>query len=188
MRKKSVATSSLVALAIALGGLSFSESAHAVVPHRSENFLSSSNGRASIAFDVGASKLDLFLEHPYAYPSAGQSTRNFAYDSYPGIRVGSAAAWDNTMVPSLIEMIAGTGIIHVVRSFTGVQIDEYYFAPMGLPETASVMLVKATRTTTGGAVDVFGIFNYHLGSAISGTNQPGTDGETIAYDSTNDAY
>ena len=188
MRRKSAATSSLVALAIALTGVSFSSSAHAVVPHRSEKFLSSSNGRGSIAFDVTASKLDLFLEHPYAYPSAGVSTRNFAYDTYPGIRVGSAAAWNDTMTPSVVEMIAGTGIIHVVRSFTGVQIDEYYFAPMGLADIASVMLMKTTRTTTGGAVDAFGIFNFHLGSAVTGSNQPGNDSEFITYDTTNDAF
>ncbi|MEO7110599.1 MAG: glycoside hydrolase family 15 protein, partial [Polyangiaceae bacterium] len=188
MRSKNAATSSLVALAIA----SSAGSAYAAVPHRSERYLPSSNGRASIAFDTdpASSKIDLFLEHPYAYPSAGVSTRNFVYDTYPGIRVGTSAAWDNSLTPSLVEMLPGTGIIHVVRAFGGVQLDEYYFTPMGLAETASVMLTKVTRVTGSAAVDAFGIFNYHLGSAGDGSswNLPGSDNETISYDAARDAF
>ncbi|MGH7328620.1 MAG: glycoside hydrolase family 15 protein, partial [Polyangiaceae bacterium] len=85
-------------------------------------------------------------------------------------------------------MIPGTGIVHVTRSYNGVNVDEYHFAPMGLSETASVMLVKVTRVSGSAAVDAFAIFNYHLGSPIGGSNQPGTDGENIAYDATNDAF
>jgi GH15 family glucan-1,4-alpha-glucosidase len=193
MRRKQMATSSLVALAIAAGGALFSTSAHAAVPHRSERYLPSSNGHSSIAFDTqgGSSKIDLFLEHPYAYPSSGVSTRNFVYDSYPGIRVGTSAVWNNTLAPSLVEMIAGTGIVHVVRAYSGVQLDEYYFTPMGLAETASVMLMQVTRVSGSAAVDTFGIFNFHLGSAStdgSDWNLPGSDNETISYDGTRDAF
>lgn len=190
MRAKSTATSCLVAVAIAA---TLSDFAHAAVPHKSERYLPSSNGRASIAFDTqsGSSKIDLFLEHPYAYPSSGVSTRNFVYDTYPGIRVGTSAAWNNSLTPSLIEMLPGTGIIHVVRATSGVQIDEYYFTPMSLAETATVMLTKVTRVSGSAAVDAFGIFNYHLGSASSdgsSWNLPGSDNETITYDATRDAF
>lgn len=197
MRRKNTATSCSVALAIALpltfAGVSFSTSARAAVPHRSERYVVSSNGRSSIAFDTqaGSSKIDLFLEHPYAYPSSGVSTRNFVYDTYPGIRVGTSPAWDNSLTPSLVETIAGTGIVHVVRSFNGVQIDEYYFTPMGLAETATIMLSKVTRVSGSASVDAFGIFNYHLGSAStdgSDWNLPGSDNETISYDSSRDAF
>ena len=191
MRRKFAATSSLVAMAIGVCGVSVSESARAAVPHKSERYLPASNGRASIAFDTQSSKIDLFLEHPYAYPSSGVSTRNFVYDTYPGIRVGTSAAWNNSLAPSLVEMLPGTGIIHVVRSFSGVQLDEYYFTPMGLAETATVMLMKVTRVSGSAAVDAFGIFNYHLGSAStdgSDWNLPGSDNETISYDGANDAF
>ncbi len=193
MRRNLAATSSSVALAIVVAGVSFSQSARAAVPHRSERYLPSSNGHSSIAFDTqgGSSKIDLFLEHPYAYPSSGVSTRNFVYDTYPGVRVGTSAVWNNTLTPSLVEMIAGTGIVHVVRAYSGVQLDEYYFTPMGLAETASVMLMQVTRVSGSAAVDTFGIFNFHLGSAStdgSDWNLPGSDNETISYDGTRDAF
>ncbi|MEO8799075.1 MAG: glycoside hydrolase family 15 protein, partial [Polyangiaceae bacterium] len=139
-------------------------------------------------YDAQLSKIDLFLEHPYQSPSAGVATRNFAYDSYPGIRVGGAAAWNNALTATTVELLTGTGIVHVVRTFQGLTIDEYHFAPMGLAEAASVMLVKVTRTSGTGNVDAFALFNYHLGSAVSGTNVPGTDGENVAFDSPNDAF
>lgn len=189
--------SSAASCAFALAAVAFASTASAVAPHRSERYLPSSNGRASIAFDAQSSRVDLFLEHPYqnvsgpnpAAPSAPTvATRNFAFDTYPGIRVGTSASWNPSIAAGTVEMIAGTGIVHVTRSFNGVAIDEYHFAPIGLGEAASVMLVKVTRVSGSAAVDAFAIFNYHLGSAIGGSNQPGTDGENIAYDSTNDAF
>ena len=159
MRRKSAAASSLVALAIASSVGSFAANASAVVPHRSERYLPTSNGRSSIAFDTQSSRVDLFLEHPYAEPASGQSTRNFVFDTYPGIRVGTTGAWNPTVAPSLVEMLAGTGIVHVVRATGNVQIDEYHFAPMSLAETASVMLVKVTRVSGSAAVDAFGILD-----------------------------
>ncbi len=162
-------------------------SAHASPPpHRSEHAIPSSNGRASIAFDVASSRINLFLEHPYATPSAGTSSRNFAYDSYPGVRVGGSATWLPSVAPTSLGYDNGTGIVHVTRVYSGVTIDEYHFTPMGLAETASVMLVKVTRTSAGSAaVDAFGLFNFHLGS---GSPAPGTDGENSAYNASRDAF
>ncbi|MEO9142383.1 MAG: hypothetical protein ABI332_08925, partial [Polyangiaceae bacterium] len=63
------------AFGLALAASSFAPNAHAVVPHRSERYVASSNGFASIAYDTQLSKIDLFLEHPYQSPSAGVATR-----------------------------------------------------------------------------------------------------------------
>jgi hypothetical protein len=159
--------------------------ARAVQAHRSEAALPSSNGVAAIAWNVAGSRLTQFLEHPYRYPAAGQETRNFAYDSYPGVRVGASATWLTSVAPGVIEYVAGTAVVHVTRAYAGLAIEEYHFAPIGLAEHASVMLVKATRTSGAGAIDAYSIFNYHLGS---GGPAPGADAEQISYDPARDAF
>ena len=159
--------------------------ARAVEPHRSEKHLPSSNGHAAIAYDATTYRLTQFLEHPYRFPSAGKETRNFAFDSYPGIRVGGSGAWLGAVPPNALEYVPGTGVVHTVRAYAGLRVDEYHFAPIGLAESASVMLVQATRTSGSGAVDAYALFNFHLGS---GGPQPGADGENIAYNAASDAF
>jgi GH15 family glucan-1,4-alpha-glucosidase len=175
----------LVSIAAVLAALTAASRAGAVVPHRSEQFLPSSNGRASIAYDAVNLKLAGFLEHPYRYPRAGQETRNFVFDSYPGVRVGVSATWLNAIPAVVVEYVAGTGVVHVRRTYGGLTLDEYHFAPRDLSEYASVMLVQVTRASGAGAIDVYSLFNYHLGS---GGPLPGTDNEQIAYDATRDAF
>jgi MYXO-CTERM domain-containing protein len=154
-------------------------------PHLSEQYLPSSNGLAAIAWDRTQSKLDQWLEHPYQAQTASTQSRNFIYDSYPGVRVGTTGTWLDTVTPTVIEYVPGTGVIHTMRTVGTVQLDEYDFAPMGLAEHASVMLLEVTQSGAPVAVDAYAIFNYHLGS---GSPSPGTDSETISYDATNDAY
>jgi len=139
----------------------------------------------AIAWDRTQHKLVQFLEHPYASASAGATTRNFAFDSYPGVRIAGAGTWLNGATPIITEYVPGTGIVHAMRVVSGVRVDEYHFAPQGLKEYASVMLVQLTQTGSAGPVDVYSLFNYHLGS---GSPSPGTDSETITYDATRDAY
>ncbi|HEY1957540.1 MAG TPA: glycoside hydrolase family 15 protein [Polyangiaceae bacterium] len=174
-------TSLLFALAALLSAPGASALAE---PHQSTTFLPTSNGRITAAFDVAQDKVDYFLEHPYQSASPGAASRNFLYDTYPGIRVGTQSVWLNAVPASRVEYVAGTGIVHVVRSTFGVTIDEYDFAPMGLARGALVTLVKATRTSGTGAVDVYALYNYHLGS---GAPSPGADSETITYDASRDA-
>ncbi len=175
----------LFSAACVVATLAVAANAGAVQPHRSEQYLPFSNGLTSVAYDSQGLKLSQFLEHPYANASTSAQTRNFVYDSYPGIRIATSATWLTTVVPSVIEYVAGTGIVHTQRSYSGLTIDEYHFTPVGLTEYASVMLVKVTRTSGAGAIDAFSLFNYHLGS---GSPSPGTDSETISYDGTNDAF
>src|SRR5262245_21810106 len=103
-------------------------------PHLSEQWLPSSNGMAAIAWDRTQHKLVQFLEHPYAAKSSGAQTRNFAYDSYPGVRIGGTGTWLNGVTPVVVEYLPGTGIVHSMRMLSGLQLDEYDFAPQGLGE------------------------------------------------------
>ncbi|HEY2365927.1 MAG TPA: hypothetical protein VGH87_06055, partial [Polyangiaceae bacterium] len=71
------------------GMLATAGSARALAePHQSTTHLPTSNGRITAAFDTAANKVDLFLEHPYQSAAANVSSRNFLYDTYPGLRVG----------------------------------------------------------------------------------------------------
>jgi GH15 family glucan-1,4-alpha-glucosidase len=165
--------------------------AQAIEPHQSMTTLTSSNGLGAIVYDATEFKITQFLEHPYQMLNATTTTRNFAYDSYPGIRiggVGTAGTWFTAITPTVIEYVPGTGIIHTQRAFQGLTLDEYDFQPMALAENASVMLVEVTQTAAPtGPVDVYALFNYWVGSGGSG-DMPGQDGESTSYDATHDAY
>src|SRR3984885_12407318 len=153
MLRSAATWSGLGALGIVLG---VSREARAgASPHLSEEWLPSSNGIAAIAWDREQYKLVQFLEHPYAAASSTATTRNFIYDSYPGVRIGSTGTWLDGVAPIVAGYGPGTGIVHSMRLLEGLQIDEYDFAPMGLPAYASLMLVEVTQTGTSGPVDVY---------------------------------
>jgi GH15 family glucan-1,4-alpha-glucosidase len=186
LRKNQSWVSAAAIVAASAVALSWALPARAsVVPHRSETTLPSSNGRGAIAWNAGTWRITQFLEHPYQNPTATTQSRQFAYDSYPGVRIGTVGTWLSSVAPTTIEYVPGTGIVHVARALSGYAIDEYDFAPMGLGENASVMVLAVTNTSATAAIDAYGIFNYHLGS---GSPLPGTDNENIVYDVTSDAY
>jgi GH15 family glucan-1,4-alpha-glucosidase len=186
MRRRAAIATIAAGLAALGASLAWAPLARATAsPHLSEQWLPSSNGLAAIAWDRTQYKLVQFLEHPYAAASATAQTRNFAYDSYPGVRIGTTGTWLNTVAPTVVEYLPGTGIVHTLRTAGAYQVDEYDFAPMGLAEHASLMLLKVTQLGGGGAIDAYSLFNYHLGS---GSPSPGTDSESITYDAARDAY
>jgi hypothetical protein len=154
-------------------------------PHRSAGELVSSNGRAVVGFDVKQQRVTSFLEHPYRQKSSGAETRDVAFDVYPGVRVGSAGKWLGDVAPSSLAYETGTGIIHVTRSHAGLAIDEYVFAPIELTEHAFVKLLRVQRVSGSGTVDVYGLYNFHLGA---GAPEPGSGQETIAWDGARDAF
>ena len=84
--------------------------------------LSSSNGKGALVYDATKYKISEFLEHPYQAASSTTSSRNFAYDSYPGIRVGATGTWLNTVAPTVIEYLPATGIIHTQRTLQANQL------------------------------------------------------------------
>ncbi|MFO0666831.1 MAG: hypothetical protein U0174_22965 [Polyangiaceae bacterium] len=173
------------AVLLGLVSLFGASSAHATTePFRSMKALPSSNGYGAIAWDRATQKVNQFMEHPYRYPAAGVESRNFAYDSYPGVRVGSQAAWLNTLPASKVSYVPGTGIIQVDRTYEGVALSEFHFAPMGLAEKASVMLLRATRVSGTAPIDAYALFNFHLGA---GSPTPGANAEQALYVASRDA-
>jgi hypothetical protein len=183
MRRRSALVGGLGAVALLAGATT--PAAAGPSPHLSEQWLPSSNGMSAVAWDRTQHKLIQFLEHPYASAAPGAASRNFAFDSYPGVRVGATGTWLNTVAPIVAEYVPGTGIIHAMRVLGGLQLDEYHFAPQDLREYASVMLLQVTQTGSAGPTAAYALFNYHLGS---GSPSPGTDAETITYDASRDAF
>lgn len=182
------ALAALIGASAGVGLFAPRDAAAGVEAFRSQHFLPSSNGRASIAYDAVAGKLSHFYEHPYRFPSAGVESRNFAYDAYPGVRVGgtgTAGTWLSAVTPALVEYVHGTGIVHVKRSVAGLDLDEYHFTPIGLAEQAAFMLLKVTRTSGSGTVDSYALYNFHLGS---GGPTPGADAEQASYSASRDAF
>ena len=156
-----------------------------VQPHRSANELVSSNGRAVLGYDIAQGRVTSFLEHPYRQKSDGATTRDVAFDVYPGVRVGSAGTWLTNVVPTNVAYELGTGIIHVSRVTSGLELDEYLFCPIELPEHAFVSLVSAKRVSGSGSIDLYQLFNFHLGA---GAPEPGAGQETISWDATRAAF
>ena len=169
--------------------LATSTAAAQVAPHRSATRIPSSNGRSVVIFDTTQNRVATFREHPYAARSDGAQTRDFAFDTYPGIRVGgagSAGTWLTDVQPSSVAYENGTGIIRVDRTVGDLEVATYHFSPIDLAEHASVMLVKVERTTgTATPVDVYGLYNFHLGN---GAPDPDATGETIFWDAPRDAW
>lgn len=145
----------------------------------------SSNGRAVVGYDVKQARVTSFLEHPYRARSNGEVTRDLAYDVYPGVRVGTQGKWLSEVTPSLVEYETGTGIIHVSRTHAGLEIDEYVYSPIELGEYAFFELVRVKRVSGSGPVDVYHLFNFHLGA---GAPTPGAEKEVVEWDGLRDAY
>ena len=151
-------------LALALSA--FSAQAAAAEPHRSAGFLPSSNGRTTVAFDVAQGRLTQFLEHPYRFPQANAQTRNLLYDAYPGVRVDGVGTWLTSVAPSTIEYVQGTGIVHVVPRRLGRHASTSTTSrPWASATRRALHGGQASRgRAAAGAVDVYALFNYHLGS------------------------
>lgn len=170
-------------LALALSALA--GHALAAEPHRSAGFLPSSNGRAAVAFDVTQGRLTQFLEHPYRFPQANAQSRDVLFDAYPGVRVNGVGTWLPSVAPTKIEYVQGTGIVHVVRAVSGLLVDEYDFAPMGLADAAVFTVLAVTRQSGAGPIDAYQIFNYHLGA---GGPDAGSNAEGTAWNPARDAF
>lgn len=175
-----------LAAAIAFASTAARPARAEVQPFRSQQLVPFTNGITSAAYDAKLGKLTHFYEHPYRYPKAGTESRNFAYDAFPGVRVGAAGKWlDGSVAPTLVEYVPGTGIVHVRRAHGGLELDEYHYAPQGLAERVAFMLLKATRTTGSGPVDAYALYNFRLGSGVPA---PGPAGEEAVYNASRDAF
>ncbi len=140
-------------------------------------------------YDATTLRITRFDEHVYQARSDGTKTRNFAYDSYFGLRVGgagSAGTWLTDVPASNVEYLAGTNIVHVARSWSGLDVDEYWLSPIDLDEHALVGLLAVKRASgTATPVDAFALYNFHLGN---GAPAPDASGETTSWNAARDAW
>ncbi len=186
MRSSSVLNRALLGvLATAIATLASSSPARAAVPpHKSQVALPTANGFGTVVYDSSKLRVTSFLEHAYRYPSEGRETRNFAFDAYPGIRVGTERAWFTAIPSRLVEYVPRSGIVHIARTFAGVEIDEYVYQPMGLAENAGVTLVKVKRISGAGAIHVYELDNFHLGAG----QVPSPNGEGAQWNAARDCF
>ena len=79
--------------------------------------------------------------------AAGAESRDFAFDSYPGVRVGTAGSWLPASAPTTIAYVPGTGIIHVVRvAFTIMKL-ALSARPIGAKWYSSIVTPATARAT-----------------------------------------
>jgi MYXO-CTERM domain-containing protein len=176
----------VLALAVVLLG-----AAHAgAQPHHSFDEMTSSNGYGAITYDLATRRLDGFFEHIYRYPTSDTTntqTRDFLYDAYFGIRVGTAATWLTEVPLDEAGYVEGTGILRTVQTYRGLRVETFYFAPWGLARPGLALVVRVTNPsgTASGALSLFSIHNLHLGS---GRPETGFDGEHISWDAAAGVY
>jgi hypothetical protein len=178
---------------LALGLIAmFARPAHAVDPVASFRYLVTGNGYGFQVFDETANAVKQYLERPYRYLRANPSNpdgeglvrRNLAFDTYFGVKVGSAATWLAGRAPSEVDYVAESNVIRSVASFGGVTTESFFVSPFGYDGNALVMILKVTNTSaTAQTVTGYAIHNFKLGSAPN-PDQPGANGEAIAWDGT----
>ncbi|MDB4955238.1 MAG: hypothetical protein JWO36_2807 [Myxococcales bacterium] len=170
----------------------FASSAHAIAPVASFRYLVTGNGFGFQVFDENAGAIKQYLERPYRYLRANPSNpdgegivrRNLVFDTYFGLKVGSAGAWLGGRAPSDVGYIDESNVIRSVVSVSGMATESYYVSPFGYEGNALVMLLKVTNATNAPqAVTAYSIHNFKMGSAPN-PDAPGADGEAIAWDAT----
>lgn len=164
--------------------------AHAVDPVPSFRYLVTGNGFGFQVFDVSANAVKQFLERPYRYLKANPSNpdgegivrRNLAFDTYFGVKTGSASAWLGGRAPGEVAYVDQSNMIRSSLAIGGVTTDSYFVAPFGFDGNALVMLLKVTNTS-GSAQNVtaYSIHNFKMGSAAN-PDAPDGNGESIAWD------
>lgn len=181
-----------LATALALtAALTLSATAHAAV-ERSFGRLVTGNGHAAVSFNRDTARIDTFLEHAYRFHAprdapenlcfSADESRDLAYDTYFGVRVGSAGTWLADLPVDEAAYEPGTNIIRVVQHLGSLRAETRYAMPFGIE--SPVLLMGLTVQNDGpAAVDVtpYALFNFRLGLAHGG-REPSADGEETSYD------
>ena len=133
------------------------------------------------------SKLDRVPRAPV--PGAVGDRRRRATSSTTATRACASAApgrGSTSVAPTVVEYVAGTGIVHTTRTVRHRDARRVRLrARWASPSTRASCSSRSRRPARPAPIDVYAIFNYHLGS---GSPAPGTDSETITYDAARDAY
>jgi MYXO-CTERM domain-containing protein len=180
----------LPALAAALAISTIARPAEAIDPVPSFRYLVTGNGHGYQVFDVSANAIKQYLERPYRYLKANPSNpdgegivrRNLAFDTYFGIKVGSAGTWFGGRAPTEVGYVDQSNMIRSAVSTNGVLAESFYVAPFGYEGNALVMLLKVTNTSgSAQSVTAYSMHNFKMGSA-SNPDVPDANGESIAWD------
>ena len=87
--------------------------------------------------------------------------------------------------PTVIEYLPGTGIVHTQRAVSSFTSTSTTSRPWPSPRSRASCSSKVTQTGGAGPIDVYSIFNYHLGT---GSPSPGPTPSRSSYDATRDAF
>jgi hypothetical protein len=171
--------------------LFLSASATAAV-ERSFGRLVTGNGHAAVSFNRDTARVDTFLEHAYRFHEprdapenlcfSADESRDLAYDTYFGVRIGSAGTWLADVPVDEAAYEPGTNIIRVVQHLGSLRAESRYVMPFGVE--SPVLLMGLTIQNDGpAAADVtpYALFNFRLGLA-NGTREPSADAEEASYD------
>lgn len=134
------------------------------VPHVSYAQLPMCNGFSPAVYNIDANRVDAYYDHLYHDYDGMTPSTDLCWDTYWGLNVDSAAAWLCEIDESEVMYEEGTGIVHVVRTFEEMRVDEYYFSPFDFDGSAVVMLAQVTHTGSAPArVSLYALHNFHVG-------------------------
>ncbi len=162
---------------------------------RSFERLVTGNGWAMASYDRASHRIDTFLEHPYRFAGprdaapdlcfAADESRDLAFDTYFGARVGGAGEWLSEVALDEAGYEVGTNIIrtsHHVGPGRSVRVTTYTFMPTEVDQPVLVMLARYENVSTASVeVTPHAVFNFRLGNA-GGGRDPSSDGEEASWD------
>ena len=149
---------------------------------KTHHYITSANGYSAIVYDEIQRRINMFFPHIYKNYDYEREVRNIAYDTYFGILIGSKGFWLSERDEPFLELgyIPRSGIIHTKRILEGLEVDEYFFAPMTLNASGMIMLIKIRALSDVNTLSIFSLHNFHMGLTETGTD---FKSEHIIYDS-----
>ena len=143
--------------------LSFSERVFAM--EKNYNYITSANGYSAVVFDEKTKRVNMFFPHIYKNYDKGREVKNIAYDTYFGLLIDNEGFWlpERVQVFDSLSYLERTGIIHSVRTFEKVRVEEYIFSPMSVEGSSMIMLIEVNALSDIQDLSVFSIHNFHLG-------------------------
>ncbi|GMV42905.1 MAG: hypothetical protein AMXMBFR64_46210 [Myxococcales bacterium] len=160
--------------------------AGAVAPHASWTSLPVSNGYGVAVYDTALRRLTTFSPHLYQQWDETIITPDLLYDAWWGVRIDGVGTWLNTVAPSSVEVLEGTGIVRVITHAGPVKVTAWVWAPFGV-EAPAVALTARAEVTDGAThqVGLYSLHNFHVGGTAS---QPGASGESATWDEASGSF
>jgi GH15 family glucan-1,4-alpha-glucosidase len=148
-------------------------------PHLSYSHLPFSNGYAPSIFSTDSSRMDGFADHLYRDYDGEAASTDLLWDTYWGLNVDGNGAWLGEVEETSAGYEPGTGIVRVERTFRGLNVEEFYFAPFGFDGPVLVMLARVTNATSAPVqASLYTLHNFHVGP---GAPEAGFSSESIVW-------